>query len=160
MAPLDAGLALVRICLWGFMHPGLRVDGRAGQLVHSIIPELEKKVQQARSSCKRRMLSDTVTEEHVAEVVSRTTGIPVGALLQGEVSTNPSLHCRGYPAMTHSHLVLQSERLLHMEEELRKRVVGQYHAIAVVSSCVRLARAGLRAHEKPLGVFMFLGPTG
>ena len=80
------------------------------------------------------MLSDTVTEEHVADVIARATGIPVGSLLQGE-----------------------SERLLHMEAELRKSVVGQDQAIKAIANCVRLSRAGLRAHDRPLGVFLFLG---
>lgn len=83
------------------------------------------------------MLSDTVTEEHVADVISRATGIPLGALLQGE-----------------------SERLLHMEEELKQSVVGQDQAIKAIANCVRLSRAGLRAHDRPLGVFLMVGPTG
>lgn len=134
------------------------------------------------------MLSDTVTEEHVADVISRSTGIPLGSLLQGE-----------------------SERLLRMEEVLKESVVGQVgcvvmwgwwtifffnrlldrtggmerapdrmddplrstplhfthqikptqdQAVHAIANCVRLSRAGLRAHDRPVGVFLFLGPTG
>jgi ATP-dependent Clp protease ATP-binding subunit ClpB len=79
----------------------------------------------------------SVTAEHVAEVVSRATGIPIRRLLQGERT-----------------------KLLHLEDELRKSVVGQEHALNAVSECVRVSRAGLHSHDRPLGVFLFLGPSG
>ena len=83
------------------------------------------------------MLADTVTPNHIARVIARTTGIPVDSLLSSE-----------------------SDKLLTMESELTKRVVGQSDAVAAVANCVRLSRAGLHAHKRPLGVFLFLGPTG
>lgn len=81
--------------------------------------------------------TDAVTDEDVANVVSRHTGIPVSKLLMGE-----------------------REKLLHMEAELSKRVVGQAEAVKVISDCVRVARAGLHEHKKPIGCFLFLGPSG
>ena len=83
------------------------------------------------------MLKQEVTAEEIAEVVSRWTGIPVDRMLEGE-----------------------REKLLHMEDKLRERVVGQDEAIAVIADAVRRARAGLQDPNRPIGSFLFLGPTG
>jgi ATP-dependent Clp protease ATP-binding subunit ClpB len=110
---------------------------RAGELTYGVIPELERKLKEAESSEAGRMLEEAVTEEHIAAVVSRWTGIPVDKMLSGE-----------------------REKLLHMEENLRRRVVGQDEAIVAVSNAIRRARAGLQDPNRPLGSFLFLGPTG
>jgi ATP-dependent Clp protease ATP-binding subunit ClpB len=108
---------------------------RAGELLYSVIPQLEKKL--AETPAQGQMLKQEVTADEVAEVVSRWTGIPVDRMLEGE-----------------------REKLLHMEEKLRQRVVGQDQAIAVVAEAVRRARAGLQDPRRPIGSFLFLGPTG
>ena len=110
---------------------------RAGELAYSIIPELTKKLAAAEDTEKHRMLKEVVTNEDIAAVVSRWTGIPVDKMLEGE-----------------------REKLLHMEEALRRRVVGQDEAIVAVSNAVRRARAGLQDPNRPIGSFLFLGPTG
>ncbi len=110
---------------------------RAGELTYGVIPELERKLKEAESSEAGRMLEEAVTEEHIAAVVSRWTGIPVDKMLSGE-----------------------REKLLHMEENLRRRVIGQDEAIIAVSNAIRRARAGLQDPNRPLGSFLFLGPTG
>jgi ATP-dependent Clp protease ATP-binding subunit ClpB len=110
---------------------------RAGELAYGIIPELSRKLKEVEAAEEHRMLNEVVTEENIAAVVSRWTGIPVDKMLEGE-----------------------REKLLHMEEALRKRVVGQDEAIVAVSNAVRRARAGLQDPNRPLGSFMFLGPTG
>src|SRR6266478_1089388 len=108
---------------------------RAGELLYSVIPGLEKKL--AETPAQGQMLKQEVTAEEVAAVVSRWTGIPVGKMLEGE-----------------------REKLLHMEEKLRERVVGQAEAINAVANAVRRARAGLQDPNRPIGSFLFLGPTG
>jgi ATP-dependent Clp protease ATP-binding subunit ClpB len=116
---------------------------RAATLRYGEIPELEKTVaeQQARLSELHRdggsMLTEEVTEEDVAQVVSKWTGIPVSRLMEGEV-----------------------EKLIHMEERLHNRVVGQEEAVEAVSNALRRSRAGLSEPNRPIGVFLFLGPTG
>jgi ATP-dependent Clp protease ATP-binding subunit ClpB len=110
---------------------------RAGELTYGVIPELERKLKEAESTETGRMLEQAVTEEHIAAIVSRWTGIPVDKMLSGE-----------------------REKLLHMEENLRRRVVGQDEAIIAVSNAIRRARAGLQDPHRPLGSFLFLGPTG
>jgi ATP-dependent Clp protease ATP-binding subunit ClpB len=110
---------------------------RAGELMYSVIPGLEKKLADASVADQTRMLKLEVTAEEVAAVVSRWTGIPVERMLEGE-----------------------REKLLHMEDKLRQRVVGQDQAIAAVSDAVRRARAGLQDPRRPIGSFLFLGPTG
>jgi len=110
---------------------------RAGELTYGVIPELESRPKDVESSEAGRMLEEAVTEEHIAAVVSRWTGIPVDKMLSGE-----------------------REKLLHMEENLRRRVVGQDEAIVAVSNAIRRARAGLQDPNRPLGSFLFLGPTG
>jgi ATP-dependent Clp protease ATP-binding subunit ClpB len=108
---------------------------RAGELLYSVIPQLERKL--AETPSQGQMLKQEVTAEEIAEVVSRWTGIPVDRMLEGE-----------------------REKLLHMEEKLRERVVGQEQAIAAVAEAVRRARAGLQDPRRPIGSFLFLGPTG
>jgi ATP-dependent Clp protease ATP-binding subunit ClpB len=110
---------------------------KAGELTYGRIPELEKKLRDAESHEGKQMLDEAVTPEHIAAMVSRWTGVPVEKMLEGE-----------------------REKLLHMEEALMKRVVGQDEAVAAVSQAVRRARAGLQDPNRPLGSFLFLGPTG
>jgi ATP-dependent Clp protease ATP-binding subunit ClpB len=111
--------------------------GRAGELSYGVIPTLEKQVAEAQSAAAGAMLREEVTSEDIASIVSRWTGIPVDRMLEGE-----------------------REKLLHMEEGLGKRVIGQSEAVAAVSRAVRRARAGLQDPNRPLGSFLFLGPTG
>ncbi|HUQ35703.1 MAG TPA: ATP-dependent chaperone ClpB [Aestuariivirga sp.] len=110
---------------------------KAGELAYSTIPALEKKLKVAEEAGDSDMLEEAVTEAHVAQVVSRWTGIPVDKMLEGE-----------------------REKLLQMEVELGKRVVGQAEAVEAVATAVRRARAGLQDPNRPIGSFMFLGPTG
>ncbi|TIP55013.1 MAG: ATP-dependent chaperone ClpB, partial [Mesorhizobium sp.] len=111
---------------------------RAGELAYGKIPELEKKLTQAETQDgKVGMVEEVVTPDHVAHIVSRWTGIPVDKMLQGE-----------------------RDKLLRMEDEIGKRVVGQGEAVQSVSKAVRRARAGLQDPNRPIGSFMFLGPTG
>src|SRR5271168_3077381 len=110
---------------------------RAGELTYGVIPEIERKLKEAESTGAGRMLEEAVTEEHIAGVVSRWTGIPVDKMLSGE-----------------------REKLLHMEDALRHRVVGQDEAVTAVSNAIRRARAGLQDPNRPMGSFLFLGPTG
>jgi ATP-dependent Clp protease ATP-binding subunit ClpB len=112
---------------------------KAGELAYGRIPELEKQLKEVEAVCKpaNPMMEEAVTESHVAQVVSRWTGIPVDKMLEGE-----------------------REKLLKMEEALAKRVVGQSEAVTAVSTAVRRARAGLQDPNRPIGSFVFLGPTG
>jgi len=110
---------------------------RAGELAYGLIPDLERKLAASEKEGAQKMLEEEVTPEHIAQVVSRWTGIPVDKMLEGE-----------------------REKLLHMEDELSRRVVGQREAVAAVSTAVRRARAGLQDPNRPIGSFIFLGPTG
>jgi ATP-dependent Clp protease ATP-binding subunit ClpB len=110
---------------------------RAGELTYSVIPELEKKLAEVESKNSEVLVDEAVTPDMVAAVVSRWTGVPVDKMLEGE---------RG--------------KLLRMEDELARRVVGQAEAVAAVATAVRRARAGLQDPNRPIGSFMFLGPTG
>ena len=112
---------------------------RAGELQYSVIPELEHKIQAAEEASKNRKnsFSEVVTEGEIANVVSKWTGIPVDKMLAGE-----------------------KEKLIHMEEFLGKRVIGQKEAIAAVANAVRRSRAGISDARQPIGSFLFLGPTG
>ncbi|MBK8908490.1 MAG: ATP-dependent chaperone ClpB [Rhodospirillales bacterium] len=110
---------------------------KAGQLQYSVIPGLEAKIKAAEEVEQHRMLEEAVTAEHVASVVSRWTGIPIDKMLEGE-----------------------REKLLQMENNLRKRVVGQDEALTAVAQAVRRSRAGLQDINRPIGSFLFLGPTG
>ena len=111
---------------------------RAGEISYGRIPEIEKRLKAMEGSEGRgAMVEEAVTANHIAQVVSRWTGIPVDRMLEGE-----------------------KEKLLRMEEQIGKRVVGQADAVKAVSTAVRRARAGLQDPNRPIGSFMFLGPTG
>ncbi|MDA7947883.1 MAG: ATP-dependent chaperone ClpB [Hyphomicrobiaceae bacterium] len=111
---------------------------RAGELSYGRIPELEKKLTETEEEERAEgMVEEAVTSDHIAQVVSRWTGIPVDKMLEGE-----------------------REKLLRMEDALAGRVVGQQEAVTAVSTAVRRARAGLQDPNRPIGSFMFLGPTG
>jgi ATP-dependent Clp protease ATP-binding subunit ClpB len=116
---------------------------RAAELRYGRIPELEKKVTDGEAKLAElhrdggSMLTEEVTEEDVAEVVAKWTGIPVSRLMEGEV-----------------------EKLIHMEERLHDRVIGQDEAVEAVSGALRRSRAGLSDPDRPIGSFLFLGPTG
>ena len=110
---------------------------RAGELQYSVVPELESQLASADANQTHSMVEEAVTDEHIAGVVSRWTGIPVEKMLEGE-----------------------REKLVHMEERLSDRVIGQAEALTAVSNAVRRARAGLQDSQRPLGSFLFIGPTG
>lgn len=111
---------------------------KAGELAYGVIPDLEKKLEEAEAAeDKDAMVDEAVAPNHIAQVVSKWTGIPVDKMLEGE-----------------------REKLLRMEDVLAGRVVGQAEAIHAVSTAVRRARAGLQDPNRPIGSFMFLGPTG
>ena len=110
---------------------------RASELKYGLIPELESRLKDADAAKESRMLKEEVRAEDIASVVSRWTGIPVDKMLEGE-----------------------RERLLAMEEKLHSRVIGQDEAVVAVSNAIRRARAGLQDPNRPIGSFMFLGPTG
>ena len=113
--------------------------GRASQLLYGEIPVIEQQLIDAEKTDAdaSRMVSDEVSETDIAEVVAAWTGIPVGRMLQGE-----------------------SEKLLHMEERLGERLIGQHEAVKTVSDAVRRSRAGISDPNRPTGSFLFLGPTG
>ena len=110
---------------------------KAGELSYGTIPSLEKQLEEARGANETALLREEVTEEDIASVVSRWTGVPVDKMMEGE-----------------------REKLLKMEEFLGRRVIGQQQAVQAVSKAVRRARAGLQDPNRPLGSFLFLGPTG
>ena len=110
---------------------------RAGELTYGVIPALEKKLVDAESSAAPKMIEEAVTLEQVAEVVERWTGVPTAKMLEGE-----------------------REKLLRMEQEIARRVVAQGEAVRAVANAVRRARAGLNDPDRPIGSFLFLGPTG
>ena len=110
---------------------------RAGELTYGVIPELEKKLEETEGAVGTALVEEQVTPDHVAQVVSRWTGVPVDKMLEGE-----------------------REKLLKMEDNLARRVVGQKEAVHAVATAVRRARAGLQDPNRPIGSFMFLGPTG
>lgn len=110
---------------------------RAGELLYGIIPELERKTKEEEKKTHTSLLREEVTAEDIAAIVSRWTGVPVDKMLAGE-----------------------REKLLHMEELLRQRVVGQHEAVEAISRAIRRARSGLADTSRPVGSFLFLGPTG
>jgi ATP-dependent Clp protease ATP-binding subunit ClpB len=110
---------------------------RAGELTYGQIPELERRLVEAEKAAGDRMLNEEVRDSDIAGVVSRWTGVPVDRMLEGE-----------------------RDKLLHMEDRLRARVVGQDEAVVAVSNAIRRSRAGLQDPNRPIGSFMFLGPTG
>jgi ATP-dependent Clp protease ATP-binding subunit ClpB len=118
--------------------------GRAAELRYGSIPELEKHLEEAESAEAAaetghgpRYLKNDVDAEDIAEIVSKWTGVPVSRLMEGEI-----------------------EKLVHMEERLHQRVIGQDEAVAAVSSALRRSRAGLSDPDRPIGTFLFIGPTG
>jgi ATP-dependent Clp protease ATP-binding subunit ClpB len=116
--------------------------GRAAELQYGTIPELEKQLAQAEAheqedGTEAKFLKEEVDAEDVAEVVSKWTGIPLSRLMEGEI-----------------------EKLVHMEERLHERVIGQDEAVSAVASALRRSRAGLQDPDRPIGTFLFLGPTG
>jgi len=108
--------------------------GRASELLYGVIPDIER---QLIKSSEGKLVNEAVTEEGIAGVVSRWTGVPVDKMLEGERA-----------------------KLLRMEDQLRRRVIGQEEALKAVSHAVRRARAGLQDPNRPIGSFLFLGPTG
>src|SRR5579872_4944101 len=110
---------------------------RAGELTYGVIPDLERKLKAIEDKEKSALVHESVTPEHIAQVVSRWTGIPVDKMLEGE-----------------------REKLLKMESALEQRVVGQHEAVRAIANAVRRARAGLQDPNRPIGSFLFLGPTG
>jgi ATP-dependent Clp protease ATP-binding subunit ClpB len=110
---------------------------RAGELTYGVIPDLERRLKAIEDKTAGNLAAEAVTEENIAQVVSRWTGIPVDKMLEGE-----------------------REKLLHMETSLENRVVGQDEAVRAIANAVRRARAGLQDPNRPIGSFLFLGPTG
>ena len=110
---------------------------KAGELMYGVIPDLEATIGQAENASSEKMVMEEVTDRDIAAVVSRWTGIPVDKMLEGE-----------------------REKLLQMETALHGRVIGQDGAVEAVSNAVRRARAGLQDPNRPIGSFLFLGPTG
>ena len=110
---------------------------RAGELTYGVIPDLEAKLASSETATDEPLLNEAVTDTDIAGVVSRWTGIPVDKMMTGE-----------------------RDKLLHMEDGLRGRIVGQDEAVIAVSNAVRRARAGLQDTSRPIGSFLFLGPTG
>ncbi len=119
----------------------LQRDGKlseAGELAYSKIPDLEKELVKLESNKDPKIfLSKEVTSKEIAEVISKMTGIPVSKMLEGE-----------------------KEKIINMEKELKEIVVGQHNAIEIISKCVLRSRAGIQDPNRPLGIFLFLGPTG
>ncbi|HTC71610.1 MAG TPA: AAA family ATPase, partial [Solirubrobacteraceae bacterium] len=108
--------------------------GRASELKYGVIPDIERQLEKSSDG---KLVNEAVTEESIAAVVSRWTGVPVDKMLEGERA-----------------------KLIRMEDELRKRVIGQEEALKAVAHAVRRARAGLQDPNRPIGSFLFLGPTG
>ncbi len=109
----------------------------AGELAYSKIPALENQLKNLESKKEQKILSKSVTSDEIAEVISKSTGIPVNRMLEGE-----------------------KEKIINMEKELKKRVIGQSEAIEKISKSVLRARAGIQDPNRPIGIFLFLGPTG
>jgi ATP-dependent Clp protease ATP-binding subunit ClpB len=111
--------------------------GRAGEIAYGQIPQLEKQLREVEAKQAGDLVKEAVTPEHIAQIVSRWTGIPVDKMLEGE-----------------------RDKLLKMESALEKRVVGQDEAVRAIANAVRRSRAGLQDPNRPIGSFLFLGPTG
>ncbi len=115
---------------------------RVAEIRYGKIVELEKQIEELNKSAREiqgetSLLKEEVTDQEIAAVVSRWTGIPVSRMLEGE-----------------------KEKLLHMEKLLEKRVIGQHRAIEAISNAVRRSRSGIQDPDRPMGTFIFLGPTG
>ncbi len=118
----------------------LQRDGelsKAGELAYSEIPALENKLKILESKKEQKILRKYVSPDEIAEVISKSTGVPVERMLEGE-----------------------KEKIINMENELQKKVIGQTEAIQKISRCVLRARAGIQDPNRPIGIFLFLGPTG
>jgi len=110
----------------------------AGELAYSKIPKLENNLKKLESNKKlKTILSKEVTSQEIAEVISKSTGIPIQKMLEGE-----------------------KEKILNMERDLKERVIGQKVAISTISKCILRSRAGIQDPNRPMGIFLFLGPTG
>ncbi|MFL2661772.1 MAG: ATP-dependent Clp protease ATP-binding subunit [Alphaproteobacteria bacterium] len=109
----------------------------AGKLAYSTIPELEKNLSELESQKDQKVLSKSVTSDEIAEIISKSTGIPLEKMLEGE-----------------------KQKIINMEKELQSKVIGQEEAIKQISKSVLRSRAGIQDPNKPIGVFLFLGPTG
>ena len=115
---------------------------RAAEIRYGVIPEIERRIDEATGrlaelQAESSMLTEEVDADHIAAVVSRMTGVPVSRLMEGE-----------------------SAKLIHLEEHLHRRVVGQHEAVSVVANAIRRSRVGLSDPQRPIGSFLFLGPTG
>ncbi len=110
---------------------------KAGELTYSLIPELTSKLEESESSKHNKIVKEEITEQDIGQIVARTTGIPINKIMGSEI-----------------------EKLLHMEKDLAKIVIGQEEALNAVSDAIRRARAGIQDSNRPLGSFLFLGPTG
>ncbi len=110
---------------------------KAAELQYSVIPKLEKEIQDLSDNSDHRLISETVRENDIAEVVSKWTHIPVSKLMQGD-----------------------REKLVHLADELKRRVIGQDEAVELISNAILRQRAGIKNEFRPIGSFMFLGPTG
>ncbi len=110
---------------------------KAARLRHGILPELNKELEELYKKNQNNILSDTVTDENIAEIISKWTHVPVSKLMNGE-----------------------REKLLNLEENMKKRVKGQDEAVHLVSEAIKRARAGIKDPNRPIGSFIFLGPTG
>lgn len=110
---------------------------KAGELTYSLIPELTDKLEESESSKHNKIVKEEITEQDIGKIVARTTGIPVNKIMGSEI-----------------------EKLLHMEKDLANLVIGQEEALNAVSDAIRRARAGIQDSNRPLGSFLFLGPTG
>ena len=110
---------------------------KAARLRHGTLPELNKELEELNKINENNILSDTVTDENIAEIISKWTKVPVSKLMNGE-----------------------REKLLNLEENMKKRVKGQDEAIHLVSEAIKRARAGIKDPNRPIGSFIFLGPTG
>lgn len=144
------------------------VSSQAGQLQYVTIPGLENSLKEDKKPAGKTVLSEEVTAEDVAAVVARHTGA------QCSQAKQPAALCRLFsPASTHSlfahactgipmsKLMLgEQQKLLHLEDELHQQVVGQDNAVGAIARAIRISRAGLHAHTKPTGCFLFMGPSG
>ncbi len=110
---------------------------KAAELQYSVIPKIEKEIETLSNNSNHKLITETVREEDIAEVVSKWTHIPVSKLMEGE-----------------------REKLISLADELKKRVIGQDHAIELISNAILRQRAGIKNEFRPIGSFMFLGPTG
>ena len=121
------------------MHSTQMIIKKAAELQYSKIPDLERQIQNLTEETQKegKLLTEVVTEESIAEIVSKWTQIPVSKLMSGD-----------------------KEKLLHLEETLKKRVIGQDHALRLISDAIIRQRAGIKDENRPIGSFLFLGPTG